>query len=93
MLETYKGKLEGDIDLISIVNRAEGNIFASDSGNDIKSTYIPQIHSRFKQETDSDTRFHQYEQNFNDRARYSTSCLFDKNCPVNFKDQVEIDGN
>jgi len=93
VLETYEGELEGDIDLISIVNRAEGNIFASDSGNDIKSTYIPQIHSRFKQETDSDTRFHQYEQNFNDRALYSTSCLFDKNCPVNFKDQVEIDGN
>uniref|UniRef100_A0A7S2LHS3 GH16 domain-containing protein n=2 Tax=Leptocylindrus danicus TaxID=163516 RepID=A0A7S2LHS3_9STRA len=42
----------------------------------------------FETAEDWDTRFHQYEENYNDRAEYSLSCVIDGNCPANFRDQI-----
>jgi hypothetical protein len=50
----------------------------------------PQVQSEFKQAADWDRRFHQYYENYNDRAYYSLACVLDGDCPVNFRDQLTV---
>ena len=38
---------------------------------------------------DWNTRFHQYERNYNDKADFSVGCIVDGICHVNFKDQIQ----
>ena len=53
------------------------------------STYKGQVESEYFQAVgDWEKRFHQYEENYNDRSRYSTACVLDGKCPVNFRDQI-----
>ena len=73
-------------------------------GESIGSTYKPPVAHEAKTALDFQTRFHQYEQHFNDRADYSLACvmkrtnsvpnadLMEGDCPVNFKDQI-TEGN
>ena len=96
ILTSYEGELEDGMDLITLINlgRGSANPFGWTSGQDLSSTFHPQRHSpHFGQAEDWDTRLHQYEENFNDKALYSTACVNDGQCPVNFKDQVALGHN
>ena len=42
----------------------------------------------FRMSADTDTRMHQYERAFGDRAEFSLACVLDGSCTVNFRDQV-----
>ena len=78
--------------MISLLTRggSEGKFGWDYKGNGtLGSTFKPQVYSEFKVADDWDTRFHQYETNYNDRAYFSLSCKLDGNCPVDFKKQVE----
>jgi hypothetical protein len=86
ILKTFEGELEGEQELVKLM---KSDAFGMTSGDEIGSTYAPQVFSEFKMAKDFDTRMHQYEENFNDRAKYSLSCVLDGSCSVNFKDQVE----
>ena len=89
VLATFEGGLEdgnGMLPLSDIVG-IEG--LGWNPSMSLRSTYAPPVRSEaFHQEKNWATVFHQYEEVFNDRAYYSLACLLDKNCPVNFKDQI-----
>jgi hypothetical protein len=96
IIHRYEGEIDTqNADLSSIVNNAkkyfdlrnESNLISEDNS---KAKADPIYSDKFKQEMDWDTRFHQYERNYNDRAFYSTACVLNGDCPVNFKDQVDI---
>ena len=58
-------------------------------GEEIKTTFTDQVHdNEFKMEESWDDRFYQYQDNFNDRAFDSPSCINDGECPVNFEEQT-----
>ena len=87
VLMSFEGEMEDEADLITLLRNGG---FGWESGDDLGSTFKPQVYTEFKMAQDWDTRFHQYEENFNDRAFYSLSCQLDGTCPVDFKDQVEL---
>lgn len=98
----FEGELEGSLDLGHLVwglfkgdLSGENNKNFSWKTNDaILNGYsmTPEISRRgdfgFETANDWDTRFHQYEDNYNDRSEYSISCVIDGNCPANFRDQI-----
>ena len=106
ILMSFEGELDNEQDLISLIenqshaqSKSGGGIndgiggFGWSSGEELGSTYKGQIESEYFQTAPNwDTRFHQYEKNYNDRATYSTACVLDGQCPVNFRDQI-IEGD
>ncbi|GMI11724.1 hypothetical protein TrVE_jg8603 [Triparma verrucosa] len=89
VLNTFEGELEDERDLISLIGQSKQG-FGWSSGSDLSSTFQSQKYTEFEMEADWDTRFHQYEVNYNDRAYYSLACRLDGSCPVNFMDQVDL---
>ena len=53
------------------------------------STFLPPVRSPFAMKGDWDSRFHQFEGTFGDRAKYSQACTTGGDCPVSFRDEVE----
>jgi len=88
VVKSFEGEMENSKDMITLMQGLKG--FGWDAGNELGSTYQHQVFTEFKTADDWETRFHQYEINYNDRARYSLACTLDGSCPVNFKDQVEL---
>lgn len=88
-LQSYEGELDAG-DLIGMI--IEMGQFGFGAGEDIRSTFRPPIRSEYETAFDYKTRFHQYVNNYNDRARYSLGCVLDGTCPVNFRDQL-TEGN
>lgn len=86
VIKSFEGEMEDEKDLIALITNLGS--FGWDAGNSLGSTYKPQVFTEFNTERDWETRFHQYEINHNDRARYSLACMLDGSCPVNFKDQI-----
>jgi len=91
IVTSFEGELENEVDLVSLLTRGakEGKFGWDYSNEELGSTFKEQVYTEFKVADNWDTRFHQYEVKYNDRAYYSLSCKLDGNCPVNFKDQVE----
>jgi len=101
IIVNFEGELEDEIDLIGLLG-AEGHEDHSHPARDnfgwerntatsqaLGSTFHPPVTGdEFRTAEDWDTRFHQYEENFNDRAFYSTACVLDGNCPVNFRNEI-----
>jgi hypothetical protein len=93
---SFEGELEGQSDLTSLMDAARGGMFGSSQsqfqwgpGEEIKTTFTDQVHdNEFKMEESWDDRFYQYQDNFNDRAFDSPSCINDGECPVNFEEQT-----
>ncbi|KAL7543301.1 hypothetical protein ACHAXR_012700 [Thalassiosira sp. AJA248-18] len=91
-VKTFEGELDG-ADLLSLVRQYnnESDAFGwkadSDSANnDIGAAYQPQIHDNtFTQAKGWKLEHNQYEKHFIDRSFYSPSCVYDGQCPVNFK--------
>lgn len=88
VIKSFEGEMENASDLITLVSGMSG--FGWDSGDEIGSAYQQQVFTEFDTVHDWETRFHQYETNYNDRAMYSLACMLDGSCPVNFKDQVSF---
>jgi len=88
VLTSFEGEMEDSADLITLMSGSKG--FGWASGDKLGSTFKPQVYTEFNMAPDWDTRFHQFEENYNDRAYYSLACQLDGSCPVNFKDQVEL---
>jgi hypothetical protein len=95
VLTTLEGELDAGADLISLVKQAESphsfgwTASDKDQKQEPTRTYSPRVHSEhFHQSNDWQTRFHQYEEQYNDRARYSIACQIDGHCPVDFKSQI-----
>jgi len=88
VLLSFEGELENEQDLIALL--MEHGQFGFSSGEDVGSTFEPPVTIRedFRMASDWDTRFHQYEDHYNDRADYSLACVLSDSCPVNFKDQI-----
>ncbi|GMH83814.1 hypothetical protein TL16_g09723 [Triparma laevis f. inornata] len=89
VLKAFEGELEDEQDLISLIEQSKQG-FGWSSGSDLASTYQSQVYTEFEMQDDWDTRFHQYEVNYNDRAYYSLACRLDGSCPVNFQDEVKL---
>lgn len=84
----YEGRLEDNINLITIMKESVINGFKWNSGSNLGTTYQSDIEDKyFRTIEDWERRFHQFEHSYNDRALYSTACVLDGICPVNFKDQ------
>ena len=64
--------------------------FGFSAGDSFGTTFEPPVFAEgFKMQSDWDTRFHQYENSYNDRAFYSLACVLNPaSCPVNFADQI-----
>ncbi|GMI25152.1 hypothetical protein TrRE_jg7627, partial [Triparma retinervis] len=88
VVKSFEGEMEDSKDLITLMKGNNG--FGWDAGEELGSTYQPQVFTEFQTADDWETRFHQYETNYNDRARFSLACTLDGTCPVNFKDQVNM---
>ena len=89
ILKSFEGELEEGMDLISLLKN--NGLFDEEllNDSDLSSTYHPPIYSsEFQPADDWETRFHQYETNYNDKAYYSAACIIDGKCPVNFRDQI-----
>ncbi|CAN0000208.1 unnamed protein product, partial [Phaeothamnion confervicola] len=99
-LVAMEGRLEGAAaslqDLPALTADAEGPFGWWGGGGEegewaLASAYRPPVLSgMFWTESDVRNRFHQYESRENDRAFYSTACVLDGECSVNFKDQVAL---
>ena len=96
IINSYEGELEEGMDLISLFQNNglfDEELLQSISSSGISSAYHPPIYSsEFQPADDWETRFHQYEITYNDKAYYSAACIIDGKCPVNFKDQI-IEGH
>jgi len=90
IITSFEGELEDEEFLISLI--AQSGQFHWSTGDQLGSTYIPQVHSEFEMAPDWNRRFHQYEEDYNDRSWYSLACVLGGDCPVNFADQL-TDGN
>ncbi len=88
-LQSFEGELDSG-DLIGMI--IEMGQFGFGAGDTITSTFRPPIRSEYNTAFDYATRFHQYINNYNDRATYSLGCVIDGTCPVNFRDDL-TDGN
>ena len=84
-LSAIEGEFESG-NLISLIDKM--GQFGFDSGNEIKSAFIPPIRSEFETALDYRYRFMQYVKSYNDRAAYSLACVLDDVCPVNYRDQL-----
>jgi hypothetical protein len=85
ILHRYEGELEDGMDLISIVNQAKTFGTQSPGSEEvIQSASKPDVNGgdNFKQSLSWDTKFHQFEEKYNDRSFYSTACVFDGQCQV-----------
>ena len=91
-LDTFEGELE-DMDMDSMM-QSYGQFDWSILGNGAPkaSTFQQPLEApenfNFDSRLRSETRFHQYQTHYNDRAFYSLSCVYDGTCPVNFRDQL-----
>lgn len=88
VLTSFEGELEGDADMISLMN--DNSLFGWSPGEEVSSTFHPPVsdESMFPSMGDWSSRFHQYEERFGDRSEFSLACVVDGICPVNFKDQT-----
>jgi len=89
MIHTYEGEMEDEMDVIALIDSGSFGWTLGDEDGSKRSTYVDTVQSTyFATEADWETRYHQYEENYNDRSFSSISCIRDKKCPVNFRDQV-----
>ena len=88
VLTAYEGEMEEEKDLVTLIKGFKKQ-FNWGPGHELRSTYMPQRYVEgFEMADDFATRFHQFEENFNDRAFFSLACKLDGSCPVNFRDQI-----
>ncbi len=81
-LSKFEGELEDGADLSFIVNRAkESHPFGWKSGEEIGTTFTPQVHHPLFETSKISNEFHQYNNEYNDKAFYSLQCVIDGNCP------------
>mmetsp|Transcript_6677 Transcript_6677/g.15166 ORF Transcript_6677/g.15166 Transcript_6677/m.15166 type:complete len:1894 (+) Transcript_6677:1692-7373(+) len=91
IIKTFEGELDG-ADLLSLVreyNNESSDLFGwkiESTNDEIGTTMKPQVHdNQFAQSRNGDLEHHQYEKLFNDRSFYSPACVYDSQCPTNFK--------
>jgi hypothetical protein len=90
ILHSFEGELEEGDPLGAL---SPGGLFGESPAGGILplgSTFLPPKQAGFATAVDSGSRMHQYEEHFNDRARYSLACVLDGSCPVNFRDQITV---
>jgi len=96
VLMSFEGEMENEQDLVTLIEgkglvgeNMDLDDFGWKSGEELSSTFKEQVESKFFRSVgDWEKRFYQYDENYNDRARYSAACVLDQKCPVNFKDQI-----
>ena len=89
VLMSFEGELENEDDMIAMISQY--GQFGFSAGDTFGTTFESPVFSEgFEMKPDWDTRFHQYENSYNDRAYYSLACVLnpDASCPVNFADQI-----
>ena len=87
VLMSFEGELENEEDMIAMLTQY--GQFEFGAGDQFGTTAKPPVFTEYKMAPDWDTRFHQYERFYNDRARYSLACVLNPEaCPVNFADQL-----
>jgi len=84
---SFEGEMEDEANLLTLMQ--DRGQFGWGAGDEVKTTFHDQVHDpEFRMEPNWDDRFYQYQDNFNDRAHDSPSCINSGECPVNFAHQV-----
>ena len=87
----FEGELEDGAQLISLLSGGAGDqlLWINDNAT-LGSTYRTHVYAdSFFMAGDWRTRFHQYEERYNDRAFYSIACVLHGDCPVAFRDEAD----
>ena len=83
----FEGELEDEEYLMSLITQL--GQYRWGTNDEVGTTYMPQeIPQEFTMADDWDIRFHQFEEQYNDRSQYALACVLDGTCSVNFKDQL-----
>jgi hypothetical protein len=90
VVTTYEGGLEEGADLLSLVQQFVNKDIPFEwaaKEEQVGTAYQPRVHDMHFISQPRDAS-HQYETQFNDHSLYSTSCVYDGQCPENFSSSI-----